>query len=443
MAAEKITKSAIDALKPAAADAYLWDTELKGFGVKVTPAGRKVYLVQFRLGGRKGKTQRVTLGVHGDITPDQARKLAQKHLGQIADGKDPAQERRETKRKLETALTFKEVCGLYLEKNGKDNRSWAETKRLLEYDAIKRWGSRLMASITAEDVMVLIEDVEGRAPVTAKALFSALRPLFGWAKPRKYILINPMEDLKSPAPPKSRDRVLSDDEIVAFWKATEKLGWPFGPIFRLMLLTAQRENEVGGMEWTEIDRAISRWLIPKARTKNGKEHVVDISQQACSIISKLPRKPCEFGKTFVFTTTGKTSVSGWSKAKRKLDALMFEILGVEQWKRFQEAGGDDKAACKLGFPDADAFKNSLLPPWRLHDLRRTAATRMAGQKVPPHIVERILNHISGEQGGLVGVYQHHEYRGERREAIEALGAHIERLINGHPAENVVELATRR
>jgi integrase len=452
----KITKTAVDALQAkrradgSLTDNYLWDSETKGFGCKCTPAGKKVYVFQFRTGGRGAKTQRLTLGVHGSITCDQARDLAKRHMGAKASGRDPAQEQREARKQKETAMTFAECCERYLTSNGENNRSWGETRRLLEYDAVRVWGTRPAASIGSPDAAKLIEEVKARAPVTARALFRQLRPLFAWAKPLGFIAANPMDDIKCPPPPKARDRVLNDDEIRAFWRGTEKLGWPFGQCFQLLLLTAQREDEVAGIESSELDRAMLFWRLPGGdsnRTKNGLGHLVDVSPQAYRILSRLPRPACEGGRSFLFTTTGSTPISGFSKAKARLDEFMCAELNGDLWSQFMESGGKfdtskkltdearrrrDEAAQKLGFADAAALQASILPRWRLHDLRRTAATGMAGLGVPPHIVERVLNHLSGAQGGLTGVYQHHEYRTERKDALLRWGSHVERLLSGEP-----------
>jgi integrase len=452
----KITKTAVDALQPkrrpdgSLTDNYLWDSETKGFGCKCTPANKKVYVFQFRTGGRESKTQRLTLGVHGSITCDQARALAKQHMGAKASGRDPAQEQREARRKKEKAMTFAECCELYLTQNGDGKRSWQEVRRLLKHDAIPAWGSKPAASITSADVAALIETVKARAPVAARALFSQLRPLFRWAKPLGYVTANPMTELKPPPAPKARDRVLSDKEIRVFWKGAEKLGWPFGYCFQLLLLTGQRETEVAGMELNELDHDMQIWLLPggdSARTKNGLGHLVDISPQARAILQRLPRQNCEGGRSFLLTTTGSKPISGFSNAKTRLDWAMCGQLNEKLWKRFQESGGKydasqtltdkvrerrDRAAQALGFANAEALQSSILPPWRLHDLRRTAATGMAGLQVPPHIVERVINHRSGVKSGLVAVYQHHEYRPERKDALLRWGDHVERLVSGKP-----------
>jgi integrase len=410
----KITKSAVDSHKPkirangTLAEAYLWDSEIKGFGCKAMPSGRKVYLFQYRLGGRAGKTQRVTIGVHGEtLTADQARRKAAALIGRIRNDEDPAQELRDKRRRQLTA-TFGAACERYLEMNGKGNSSWAETKRTLQRNALPVLGQKPIETITKAHINSLIDDVALRSPSVAHALFAALRPLFRWAFERSMIEHNPIFGLKAPPAPKKRKRVLSLEEIRAFWLASEKLGWPFGPVLQLLLLTGQRRDEVAGMRWNELDFMTAVWRIPghhvlssgrERRTKNTEDHEVDLSPQAFAILTACPRESSPDG--YVFTTNSKTQVSGFSKIKIKLDTAMRQILHVE------------------------------FVPWRIHDLRRTAATHMGEQlDIDQGVIERCLNHISGTQGGLVGIYQRQQYREKRRRAFHAWGEFLDQLING-------------
>jgi integrase len=188
-------------------------------------------------------------------------------------------------------------------------------------------------------------------------------------------------------------------------------------VFKLLLLTGQRREEAGGMRWAEVDLDAGTWTIAKERAKNGKAHLVDLSREAERLLDPLgdaaaARRAAD--GEFVFSCTGITPVSGFSKAKARIDGRMKALLG----EKFQ--------------------------PWRTHDLRRTAASGMAALGFQPHIIERVLNHVSGAQGGLVGVYQRHEYRGERKAAIMAWGAHVTDIVSGQaPASNVVKFAASR
>ena len=208
----KITKTSVDAHQPklrangTLVEAYLWDSELKGFACKVTPAGRKVYLFQYRLGGRAGKTQRVTIGAHGDsLTADQARKKAAALIARIRNGEDPAQGVREKRQKLVTG-TFASVCERYLASSGKGNTTWAETKRILQRDAVRELGPKGMDAISKRDIATLIDQVSERSPSAARALFAALRPMFRWAFERGIIDYSPIFGLKAPPAPRKRWR---------------------------------------------------------------------------------------------------------------------------------------------------------------------------------------------------------------------------------------------
>jgi integrase len=212
--------------------------------------------------------------------------------------------------------------------------------------------------------------------------------------------------MRGPEPVKSRDRVLSDDEVAAFWRATKRLGGVFAPVFQLLLLTGQRREEVAAMRWDEVEFEKAVWTIPAERCKNGKPHHLDLSPQVLSILCSLHEERLA-DRDLVFTTTGVTSVSGFSKIKTRLDQLMEDELARP------------------------------VKPWRTHDLRRTAASGMAGLGFAPQVVERVLNHVSGAQGGLVGVYQKHQYRVERKAAMLAWGNYVEKLEAPDEARNVV------
>jgi integrase len=204
-----------------------------------------------------------------------------------------------------------------------------------------------------------------------------------------------------PQPEKSRDRVLSDEELKRVWEAAGEIGWPFGPIIRLLILTGARREEIGGLRWSEIKG--DRIELSGDRTKNGKPHIIPLSAPAITIIEGLHHV---HGSKFVFTVTGETPVSGFSKV-------------------------------------ADRFESMLaLPDWRLHDLRRTVATGLQRLGVRLEVTESVLGHTSGSRAGIVGIYQRHTWSDEKRAALDAWARHVESLVEGKPA-NVVGLAARR
>ncbi len=407
-----ITKTAVDTLRRDAKEAgktiYCWDTEVTGFGVYATQTGACSYFVEYRLGGRGAPNKRMSIGKHGILTPKDARDKAKEELGKVSGGVDVAAAKKEDRQRL-SGGTLLEVAERYLAVEDHGNRYWRETKRLIERDVYPRLGSKTITTVTKADIAAVIDAVRERSHAAARNAFAAIRPLFAWAHARGIVEANPINGMRGPEPVKSRDRVLSDDEIGAFWRATERLGGVFAPLFKLALLTGQRREEVAGMRWNEIDLEKAAWAIPGERCKNGKPHHLDLSPQALSILRSLNEERLA-PSDLVFSTTGETSVSGFSKAKAKLDSLM---------------------TAELGKP---------LQPWRTHDLRRTAASGMAGLGFAPQVIERVLNHVSGAQGGLIGVYQRHEYRAERKAAMLAWGGYIERLTTGPAPGNVFSLA---
>jgi integrase len=226
----------------------------------------------------------------------------------------------------------------------------------------------------------------------------------------------------------SRSRALSDDELREVWIASQGLEWPFAPLVRALILTGQRRNELAGMTWAEIDDQTQQWIIPGLRTKNGKEHIVPLSPAMQALLAGVP----SFGDSEdlerpVFTTTGKTSVSGFSRAKARLDGF---ILAARRHEAAQN--GRDPAKVKQ------------MPSWTIHDLRRSCATGMARIGTAPHIIETVLNHSSGFRAGIAGVYQRHPYLEERRHALNAWAAHITGLAAPQePTANVVSFRGAR
>ena len=413
----KITKKSVDRLiadvRASGTATFLWDSELAGFGAKVT-AGACSYVIQYRLGGRDSPTRRLTLGKHGVLTPDEARRLAKEKLAEVAKGSDVAQAKRVSREKL-TGLTFADAAQRYLDTNNDGQERYIRTKRarLLNSPDIKPIAGKPIALITRADVAAVIDAATIRSPSAALVLHSHLRTVFAWALSRSLIDVDPSAGVPAPAKPKARDRVLSDAEIKAFWQAASELGRPFSSVFKVLLLTGQRREEVAGMRWCEVDLGAGEWTIAKERCKNGKAHTVDLHPDAVRLLDRLgdaaAARRAGDGE-FVYSTTGRTPVSGFSKIKGRIDARMKEILG----SKFQE--------------------------WHTHDLRRTAASGMAALGFQPHVIERVLNHVSGAQGGLVGVYQRHEYREDRKRASMAWGAHVMALVSAEkPASNVVPL----
>jgi integrase len=257
----------------------------------------------------------------------------------------------------------------------------------------------------------------------ANRALAALRVFFTWVVGRGLLDTSPVSNIPRPAAENPRDRVLSDNEILAFWKGCEGLGWPFGSLFRLLLLTAQRRDEVGSITWLEVNLDGGLWTLPRERAKNDRAHEVQLSPLALDILTAAPRIA---GSQFVFTTTGERPASGFSKAKKRLDRQMAKLCSEELAQRSAQID--------------EVLKD--VPAWTLHNLRRTAATGMARLNIAPHVVDRILNHVSGTIRGVAAVYNRHAYLEERKAALDAWGRYVENLVRPAPT-NVVSLVVSR
>jgi len=387
-------------MAPVAADTFLWDIDLKGFGLKVTSRGAKTYLLQYRMGGRETPTRRYTIGAHGSPwTPETARQRAQELLLLVRRGIDPAEAER-TERQASVELAFDRYVDLFIERYAKREqaRSWRQAQQTLRLHAAPYFRSKALPSIERREIARLVEDVASRQPATARYLHATLRKLFRWAVSRGDLNQSPMSEMSAPAPVTARDRVLSDGELTAIWKATGDLGFPFGPIFRLLIATGQRREEVGGMHWREVDLANRTWTVPAERAKNGVAHLVPLNALALAELQPLSELRAD---GLVFSTTGSTAPSGWSKAKARLDGLV-------------SAGATRDAAGGL---------------WRAHDLRRTLATGLQRLGVRFEVTEAILNHVSGSRAGVSGVYQRHNWASEKRVALDSWASALERLFS--------------
>lgn len=416
--AKPLTAKGIDALKPGASRQEIPDGSMPGLYLIVQASGVKSWAVRYRF---KGKPKKHTLGTYPAIKLADARTLAAQVLTTVAEGRDPSEEKKQTKReaaeavKDDVASAVTSFLNRYAEQHQR-KASLKETKRYLENEAATAWEGRSIKSITKRDVIDLLDAAVDRgATVTANRLLAAVRRFFNWCAERGIVDASPVAGIKAPTAEKSRDRILSDKELGLVWKGAESIDWPFGPFIHLLILTGQRRDEIAGMRWSEIDMANATWTIPGDRTKNGKAHVVPLSPEAISLIEALPRmKDGEGDSAFVFSTTGKTAISGFSKAKAAVDKAITKLLK-----------GDD---------EEDANEPPTIPNWRLHDLRRTMASGMARLGVPVHVVEKLLNHTSGTFSGIVGVYQRHDFGNEKREAAEAWGKHVAQLITGAGSE---------
>lgn len=417
MATGKVTKRTVDALRAGLKDAFLWDDDLTGFGLKITPAGRRVYLLQYRLGGRGSATRRMTLGVHGSPwTPAGAREEAERLLVLVKQGKDPAAEKEE-RRRMATDLAFDGYATKFLADYGKPNwkpGTYSNAESLMRRFITPSLKKKPLPLIRRSDISAMFDGLPSGKAALPRNVFALIRKLFAWAVERGDIDRSPLEGFKGPSSVASRDRVLSDDELKLVWLSAGDLGYPFGNLMQFLIATGQRREECAGISWPELEKARAEWVIPANRSKNGIAHTVPLNALAVALLDARGTDDKWPKKGPVFTTTGKTSVSGYSRAKSRLDALITKRNGKEP-----------------------------IAPWRLHDLRRTLATGLQRLGVRFEVTEAVLNHVSGSKSGIAGVYQRHDWRQEKRDALDAWAGHVRAVVNRVDQTNVIALAERR
>ena len=379
-----------------------WDDTTPGFGVRIYPSGRKAFVLSYRTGGSK---RLLTLGTYGaPLTLDEARTEAIAQLGKVKKDKvDPLIERQTMLRKGREAKTFGELADLYLEHHARKKKkvsSAKEDERIINRELLPSWGSRKVEELRRGDVIDLIDKIHDRGtPIMANRTLALARKIFNVGIERDKIEFNPCTQVKMPAKEQQRQRVLSDDEICTQWTCLDRLGPIMGALFKLRLLTAQRGGEVASMRWENIDG--EWWTTPAERAKNGLSHRVPLSPQALSVLKDLEQY---------------RHASGWVFPSPKLTSDYITSIH-KATKRLKKASG--------------------IEDFRPHDLRRTAASRMAGLGVQRLVISKILNHV---ESGVTAVYDRHSYDPEKRHALDLWGQRVEKIIAGEKlGSNVVEL----
>ena len=413
--ARALTTKAVEAAKPDPEKRReVADAALPGLYLVIQPSGAKSWAVRYRFGGKPAK---LTLGRWPLMGLAEARAAGAEALDKVDRGHNPAVEKKATKAaKLEAQLTerdrIKTLVAQFDQRHLSTLKSGRTVRRELDRHVVAVWGERDVHDITKRDVIDLLDGIAdtGRA-VTANRVRAYLGKFFNWCVERDILAASPALGVKAVTKETSRERVLSDDEIRWLWRACDGEGYPWGALGKVLLLTGQRLGEVAGMVEAEVEGDL--WRLSSARTKNGRAHDVPLSGAVRGVLEALERPAGRAG--LMFTTTGRTPVSGFHKARGHLHAAMERIAA--------EARGEPVE----------------IPHWTFHDLRRTAATGMARLGIPVRVTEAVLNHVSGTAAGIVAVYQRHDYADEKRQALEAWGRHVEALVEGR-ADNVVPLA---
>jgi integrase len=284
-------------------------------------------------------------------------------------------------------VTLGEVVPQFIELYAKPkNRNWRETERLLNQKFASLYSTPIR-KISRPDIVRILDAMiaEGKHGRANHAM-AAIKKLLNWALNRGLIDINPIAGMPAPGRKLSRERILTEKEIRLLLTIASTEAYPFGTLYLMLLYTGQRRGEVSGMRWSEIDFDRAIWTLPSSRTKNKLVHEVPLSTPVLEILAAVPRFA---GSDFVFTTTGRTPVSGFGRVKQRMELA-------------------------IGTRD-----------WRVHDLRRTAASGMARLEVAPHVIEKILNHKTGEISGVAAVYNRYGYEKEKRDALERWAAHLD------------------
>jgi len=406
MATKRLTAAMVERISPPAkGQVEYWDRSMPGFGLRVSYKGRKAWVVLTRL---HGKLIRVTLGEWPILSLAQAHGKAAEVKRMAKAGVDPREVKRQEQTEAEDArkLTFEIMADQFLDRYARPKlraRTVEEYTRTLKGDRVRAWLAKPIASISRRDVMSLLDDLEaeGKHP-TAKLTLAYLRKFFGWCAERDAISEVPTYRIRLNGTVRPRERALSLDELQQVWEAAGKVGGTGGALVKMLMLTGQRRYETSVMRWRDLaglENGSALWSIPGEVTKNHRPHDVPLAPEAVAVIRSLPIITVRTDKgedtsVLVFTTTGATPWSGFSKLKAQIDARIAVQVA--------EDGGEPMA------------------PWTMHDLRRSLVTGMNDRGLAqPHVIEAIVNHISGHRGGIAGIYNRAVYMDERRRALDA------------------------
>jgi integrase len=432
MAAKRdFTDRFLKSIKPTAPGkrTIFFDAQIPGFGIRVTERStdecRGSFVLVTRYPGSPNPAPR-RIGDYPVMTLSEAREIAREWRRDIAKGIDPKEKAAEAAREQQRlrANTFGAAFATFAEDHLKTLRTGAAVEASVRHHVFPALESRPIREIRRSEILSLINRLKKESPIAANRVLAYLKKFFAWALENELIDDSPASSIKRPTAEKDRERerVLADWEIRAFWWACGEMG-AFGRAFRFLLATGQRRSEVGAATWGEVDKSEALWTLGKARTKANRLHNVPLSQLALSILGDCPKVG-----DFVFAS-GRSGVArdeqapapvalaGWGKAKERLDELMLSHAHV-----------------------VDEEKPKEIEDWRLHDLRRTAATHMAKIGVDRLVIGKVLNHA---EGGVTKRYDRHRYDAEKRAALDRWALHLQAIVEGRTGGNVVQLASVR
>ena len=371
-----LTELAIKKAAKTTARYDIFDASVRGLGVRIAPSGTKSWFIMRRF---NGKMLRTTFGRYPEVGLADARLRAPEVLLKMSKGNTS-----------QGSDAFDTIAAEWIKRDQSKNKSVEQVKTAIKRHVSPVFSGRKLDEIKKQDIIKLIDQItDGGSPVAANRILAFLKRFFNWCVERDILEVSPALSIKANTGEISRDRVLDVGELLSLWTTEGNLNYPWGAILKLLMLTGARLKEVSEVTWDEISLEEQIWSIPSSRTKNSRPHQIHLSTQAIQILRSLPSVK---DQSFLFSTNGVRPVSGFSKAKKRIDLLS----GVDNW--------------------------------RFHDLRRSFATHTTEKlEVPPVIIDKILNHVSGAVKGVAAIYQRGEYLEQRREALQAWGDYLEDL----------------
>lgn len=412
----RFTHRSIVALKPRSERYEVWEDGRTGLGVRISPKGRKSWLYMYRF---EGRARRMTIGTYPEIGLADARIAHATAKAMLEKRIDPGRTHVERRQAEQQAETVAELVQEYLEKWARPRkRSAAEDERILRKDVIPAWGRRKAADIKRRDVILLLDRiVERGAPIQANRVLAVVRKMFNFAVSRGVLDATPVAMIRAPSKENQRDRVLSADEIRAFWHGLEEARMTEGVrlVLKLELATAQRKGEIASARKEDFDLIAGVWTIPSERSKNGRAHRVPLSPMARELVEAA----------IALTERDETSSDWLFPSPRGDRPISPEAVNHALRKA--------RLSVSLGYTEPAIPIENFCP----HDLRRTAASGMTALGISRLVVAKVLNHV---ETGVTAVYDRHSYDDEKRRALEAWADKLLALIEkGQVPENVIPL----
>lgn len=385
-----LTQKIVSAAAPQHVEYTIWSTSLKGFGLRVRPSGQASFILIYRPRGRR-KQRRYTIGSREALSLKQALDIGRNMLAEVLAGRDPS-EKKKLSRTTTVQTAFQEYIRKHLPKRSQGYSS--AIQRAFRARILPRIGDKALLEVVRADIRRITDELLAEdSSVHAINIHRMASAFFSWCTEEDLIPVNPLYRTRLPAPRDFRDYVIEIPSLVEIWRRCEDLAPHWRAAIRLLMLTGLRKSEVLNAAWDEIDFERGVWVIPRERSKNRISHSVPLTPKIIEIFRGL-----RISEGFVFKSPMKPSkpVYGISYA-------------IEKLRKLVRARG-----------------------WRLHDIRRSVATHMAALKVPPHIIEKVLNHRSGEISGVAAIYNRHGYDEEKREALQKWQESLTAAINKLP-----------